>query len=910
MLYVSQLGLAVAGFVSLCALSTAYGQSARNFIRNPNFTYSPPLQAGSSSPLAPTGYSAELINDDDNCRLNADQLKFEYKPGAFVNGLATELEVQITNTSKQCGAGFILYMPTLTDDALQLKLEDEAYMLAPPGATLKLSATFATQLVKAGNSGIDALKSGSLGFSKPFRARKPDDKERLLISGVELKEQGFGNYSYKTIANEGKTDFGYRPYFSFLRIESDSTIKLTLKSPVLNYTGPVQDKPTIGGLPHQALRAAPGQKIKLSVPVLPPATNNVVGHVSQIVLVDPFGQETVVSARVASFMGTGSLAPVTDGWLFNLPANLQEGRYTVRYRMNGADVIAGEQAQLAAAGKAVDIGSLMLERSGGMYIGQHFHRMPNHPELPRDQKCANNEEPPSGPNVYKSTYQFTRSLNNDLANNMQLWWPSPGAVQDVNLEKYFDPWADFHAGTVAAGDSAKRLLLTFAAVPVWNTACTANCNLSDRWGPWNFYGPNNLKDHLAGVYKVIQRYKGRVFAVECGNEPDSGYLGGESKLADFCRGLYNVTKAVDPSIPVICPQPAHPNNLKHWLQVKTSGEKPGDGQPISQFCDVVGTHGYGFAGTDAKGAPYLSSTGDDVLHEGGDLRDQVAHYRKVLAALGINKPLMVTEIGFADGVFPDDKRTNWASGEVFSKRPAKERAELIYQTLASARELGLSGYALYSFDGCAENPIEGATQSDVPFGFLGITQPGEARDITVKKLAQAVNDLGMADASNFTAKGRAEQRPYVSIQLDKPKLSLAAGTVVNFVVNVSNTTLLPLDNVRVMASTSNPLLKLGAILGATCTTTYGTTCKFSLGKLMPGETRQVWVPAALNPTSVQRSQLSLGMISSLSASLAVSSQATVPVAPANYNPDTFNEPLLGTTQVTTPAKASAVVLTK
>jgi hypothetical protein len=897
-----QHGVAVVSLLSLGAFSSAYAQTAINFMANPAFTYSSALPAGSSSAFAPDGYSGELINIGGSCPLTFEQLKFDYKPTAFVNGQATELEVSVTNTSSQCSAGFKLFMPVVREP---LPLNESAYLVTPPGGTLKFSAKFAVL------SGGGSLGAASLGFTTKNAAGASMPEQALAIHSQELIAPGFVGYTYKVFTNESGTNFGYRPYFFCQSIAPGTTLKLSFKSPTLNYTAPVQDKATIAGLPQRDLRGAPGQKIKLSVPVLPPASNTKGGFTSQITLVDPFGQEQLLTQRVAAYMGTNSLSPVTDTWLIDLPTTLAEGRYTVRYRLNGP-LVAGENATDVAGGTAADIAVLMAERSGGMYIGQHFHRMPNNAAVPRDSKCAANVEPPSGPNVYKSTYQFTRSLNNELANNMQLWWPVLGPVQDKDLATYVDPWADFHAGTTAAGDASKRLLLDFAGIPSWNSACTTNCDLGNRWGAWGLYGPKDLGTHLSGVYKLIQRYKGRIFAVECGNEPDSGYRANPSllasprdQMADYCKGVYFATKAVDPSIPVICPQPAHTTNLKYWLQAKTSAN-----EPITQFCDVVGTHGYGFAGTDANGQPYLKSTGRDVLHEGGDLRDQVAHFRKVLADLGVNKPLMVTEAGFADGKYPDDPNLDWTSKVAFSDRSPSDRAELIYQTLASARELGLSGYTLYSFDGCGEVPAAGQPMSDVPYGFLGMTQSAAARETTASKLALAVKDLGVADAVNVSAKGRTEQRPYVSVQLDKAKLSLATGTAVNFVVNVSNTTLLPLAKVGVTVATSSSLMSLGAVSGAVCSTFIGTSCKVDIGTLQPGETRQVLVPATLKPSATQQMQLKQGKIQSLSAALSVTSQAAVPTAPASYDPTSLKAPVLGSpSQVTTPAKASTVVLT-
>lgn len=254
------------------------------------------------------------------------------------------------------------------------------------------------------------------------------------------------------------------------------------------------------------------------------------------------------------------------------------------------------------------------------------------------------------------------------------WWSlrSGGAVH--HDWKRFERWS-----TMFSEKESKSLLLVMSGSP------TSGSSMPDRRdNPFGAAGwaapPRDLRKLSLVVEQTVARYLGRLFAVECWNEPDvpGFYAGTRTELADHCKTIYNAVKNVAPMMPVLCPQVSTPENLGYVLGARTSS-----GEPLVQYCDLVGAHIYRGVGRDMQGRPYAAES----------LADELMLMRSRLASYGIDKPLAITEFGI------DRCMTHPAGG-----RPAldlmsdEDKADAVYSSLATLVEHGVQVIGLYSYD--------------------------------------------------------------------------------------------------------------------------------------------------------------------------------------------------------------------
>ena len=228
-------------------------------------------------------------------------------------------------------------------------------------------------------------------------------------------------------------------------------------------------------------------------------------------------------------------------------------------------------------------------------------------------------------------------------------------------------------------------MITFFGTPKWASArpdeTSPYCDVSSAFrcgGLLAEPAPARMPAYQKMVIDTVARYRNQMFGVECWNEPafdaagnpasNSFFSGSTTKLADVCKAIYIATKSVDATIPVYCPQAPSAGWLGSVLSARTS-----QNEPIHQFCDVIGAHAYDSYGTDKSGNDYSAS----------HLGQEVAQMRAAASALAVHKPLAITEWGIDKTVY------DWSS---------QARGDLMYQTLATAQELGISLIAIYSYD--------------------------------------------------------------------------------------------------------------------------------------------------------------------------------------------------------------------
>lgn len=753
----------------------AHAQSTTNLVQNPNFDRA-------SNTVLPNGYTDQAFFS--NCPSGEDpgsKIAVRYAYGVDVQ---TYIEVELTNNSASCVANYNLFMPV-----------SGGRIHVTPGASYEFSG-LVQMVAHDGASGGDIgynLENASGGY--------------VGGSGSNFSSQPGAFFTAKNVYQAGVPVNGtvptqILPGLSRYNLQPGKTVRFRLRQPsVLASSAPTAVR--IGGLVNPTLLAANGKPFKLTVPISPIAVADAVN--STLSLVDANGAVAHTQTRPTSYLNGTSWLPVVDGWQFTLPAStsLPPGRYAIRYTLNlpASQTAAGTGATAVTVGgiKSFELGQLIVDNKAGMYVGQHFHRYPG----PADTAPAN--PVPIG-------YQFARSLNHDgtsdPVNGLTYlgWWKQSAASTNWTL---FDAWAKRHAGYQST--ATKKLLITFFGSPNWLSSNPTLPNVYSVGAEGLTAAPRDLVLYKSMVSDVVNRYKDRIFAVECWNEPDLGLFAGDpnkpdvsvhTQLADVCKAIHTATKAIDPSIGTICPQVAQPEQMKTWLGAKTS-----QGEAITNFCDIAGAHTYSRNGSNARGANYGP----------GSLADTVRGLRTALAELGVSKPIAVTEAGFYDGS-PEE----WADGKVFSSKTGTERAEVIYQTVATARELGVTLFGLYSYDGGAD--------TGAPAGLEGNKSSNTADNNTVnQRMTAAVTDLGVA--------GVGLQAPEVHLfQLpSQTNVSLANGNQVSFSVTVVNPGLLPLKNVALadVASSTKLTLTSAAGTGATCVKS-GTQVKCTVGELKAG----------------------------------------------------------------------------
>ncbi len=377
-----------------------------------------------------------------------------------------------------------------------------------------------------------------------------------------------------------------------------------------------------------------------------------------------------------------------DIWQSRVPQSVTPGNYSLWY-------------EVPSLGITTRLGEVVVTPAAGMRIGYSFHRYPGISEVT------------FGP--LHARYQLARSLASDLTYGVQ-WWLGPDEYDWRGLMR----WARFHSQL-----NERKLVMTFSGTPRWASAAP---HQRSAMGLPGYAAPPAAMYRAAYqrmVKETVTQLKGRLLATECWNEPNSHdfFTGTQTDLADLCKSVYLATKAVEPRVPVICPQADDPVNLDFVYSARTSA-----GEPIHQFCDVVGAHLYNRLGVDLQGHDYSQLR----LLDG--LEAMAAMSRKY----GINKPLGITEFGVSSCV----ARATHAYPQVFGRMRSEDAAEALYRSLAGMREYGVTLVALYSYDLLDKDP------KCLPGGsFIRMTQVNQAGELKVdpvvlRRMNDAVADFG------------------------------------------------------------------------------------------------------------------------------------------------------------------------
>jgi len=485
----------------------------------------------------------------------------------------------------------------------------------------------------------------------------------------------------------GKVPASFFPRLAVYNIPADGVVRLRYSGVVLT-ASPKLSSVQVLPLAYPMPDMAPGQVMPLSVEVAGRPSSG--AFASRLSLVAADGKvSNFDSARKLAFTGWGKL---TDVWRVRLPSSLALGTYGVWYELPDLKV-------------RRKLGDVLVRAGAGMWLGQSFHRYPG------------SSEATLGP--IQGRYQFARSLANGHTYLMQ-WWVGPDQYDWSGISA----WARFHAQP-----GEKKLVITFSGSPRW---ASAEPNQPAAMGvPGNAAPPAQVhrKAYARMVRETVTKFKSRMLASECWNEPNSSdfFTGSKTDLADLCKAVYEATKSVDPSMPVICPQADDPTHLDMVYSAKTSA-----GEPIHQFCDMVGAHIYNRLGTDTNGQDYARQR----LSDGLDI--MLSMSRKY----GINKPIAVTEYGLSSC----ELRASNAHPTVFGRMPSSEAAEALYQSMAVFRAYGVSLLALYSYDHGDNNPGCRPGGSFIRMTQMDASGKQKIDPVVARRLNDAVTDFGRANS--------------------------------------------------------------------------------------------------------------------------------------------------------------------
>lgn len=483
----------------------------------------------------------------------------------------------------------------------------------------------------------------------------------------------------------GQVPASFFPRLAVYNIPAEGVVRLRYSGVALTASPKVTSVQVLP-LTHALPDVAPGQVMPVTVELTGRPSSGPVA--SRLSLVAADGKTSAFdSARKLEFV---SWAKLSDVWQVRLPSSLPLGTYALWY-------------ELPALKVKRKLGDVVVSASAGMWLGQSFHRYPG------------SSETSLGP--IQGRYQFARSLASGQAYLMQ-WWLGPDEYDWSGIQA----WAQYHAKP-----GEKKLVITFSGSPRW---ASSEPNQRAAMGvPGNAAPPAQTyrKAYYRMVRDTVSKFKSRMLASECWNEPNSPdfFTGSKTDLADLCKAVYQATKSVDATIPVICPQADDPTHLDVVYSARTSA-----GEPIHQFCDWVGAHIYNRLGTDANGQDYARQR----LSDGLDIMMDMS--RKY----GINKPIAVTEFGLSSC----ELRASNAHPVVFGNMPSSEAAEALYQSMAVFRAYGVALVSLYSYDHGDNDPRCRPGGSFIRMTNLDRSGKQQIDPVVARRVSDAVADFGRA----------------------------------------------------------------------------------------------------------------------------------------------------------------------
>lgn len=237
-------------------------------------------------------------------------------------------------------------------------------------------------------------------------------------------------------------------------------------------------------------------------------------------------------------------------------------------------------------------------------------------------------------------------------------------------------WDELDADVSAAEKAGIKVIIELGQTPCWaSSAPNKRCNDSS-YTDYLLYPPINYNDYANAIAKLVQRYRGRVYAWEIWNEPNlTGNwkplgsrplaindlnnlfidLKGASQYTNLVKASYSKIKSVDPKATVLAGAIAA-GDVDYVNEMYKAG--------IKGYFDALSIHPYtGVYPNDSSGRSY----GPNECPTGVEssklwcFKIGVERVRQAMLAKSDDKPIWLTEFGFSSTTgwngskFPNDQ---------------------------------------------------------------------------------------------------------------------------------------------------------------------------------------------------------------------------------------------------------------
>ncbi len=289
-------------------------------------------------------------------------------------------------------------------------------------------------------------------------------------------------------------------------------------------------------------------------------------------------------------------------------------------------------------------------------------------------------------------------------------------------------WSGYDALIDAANRRGLRVMLSVVDAPDWARSYR---DANPEGAP-----PDDLAVFADFLGRLVDRYRGRIHAIEVWNEEnldrewDNAEGVNPTRYVEMLRLAYQTIKARDPNILVIsgalspvgatATDPANPNRIiymndRDYFQALVAAG-------LLNYCDCVGVHhnGYNIPPDVAYDEPYEDDTAVfrgfwDNPDISWSFRSTLEWYHSQVAAAGSNKPLCVTEFGWASS----EGWETYPTGFGFAQdNTEQEQADYIVYAYRLMREWGFVRLAfLWNLDFAQKDGI-GPTDPNAPYSIL------------------------------------------------------------------------------------------------------------------------------------------------------------------------------------------------
>jgi polysaccharide biosynthesis protein PslG len=284
-------------------------------------------------------------------------------------------------------------------------------------------------------------------------------------------------------------------------------------------------------------------------------------------------------------------------------------------------------------------------------------------------------------------------------------------------------WGELDMVTAATSEYDVKIMASVVTAPNWSREAGADLS---RHGP-----PANYQDYVDFVVAMVNRYPGKIHAIEVWNEQNLDrewtYSGG-LVAADYVRLLqmtYDAVKAIDPGIIIISGALAPTglddgvravNDFNYMDQMIAAG--------MLNYADCIGAHHNGY--NIGPSVPWNNVTNDpsaifrgpfDNPHHSWSFYSTLQTYANKVAVAGGTQKLCVTEFGWsvAEGV----ENFNTPGLEFAKDNTPEEQRDFTIEALNNMREWGTVRLAFVWNLNYGPNSGWDGTNDNVPYSIIG-----------------------------------------------------------------------------------------------------------------------------------------------------------------------------------------------